>query len=140
MDTKVKEALNRGNNLLVVGILSFAALGVFSEIFREDEWLDKADDIFVVLVALTVIVWYFSQKNRYQRSWVLFGLLAATAVVKVLAFINEFDDPVASGDEFGIVIPLVAITIVTLIIMLRTGQVRTIPEVEQVSGLKKSEN
>ncbi len=51
MENKIQEAINRGNNLLVVGLLSFTALGIFAEIFREDEWLDKADDIFVALVA-----------------------------------------------------------------------------------------
>jgi hypothetical protein len=104
--TKVKEAINRGNNLFMVGLLAFAAIGVFPEIIRENELLDKADDAFITLCAVAARAWYFTGKHRYQRSWLPFGLLAATWVVKVLAFANEFDDPAAVGDEFGLVIPL----------------------------------
>jgi hypothetical protein len=40
-------------------------------------------------------------------------------VVKVLAFANEFDDPAAVGDEFGLVIPLAVMVIVSGIILIR---------------------
>jgi hypothetical protein len=120
MSTQIKEAINRGNNLLIVGVLSFTALGVFTEIFHENEWLDRADDMFVVLVAIVALVWYLRRNNRYQYSWFPYGLLAATFVVKVLAFINEFDDPIASGDEFGVLIPLFIMVIISAVILIRT--------------------
>jgi hypothetical membrane protein len=120
MIKKVTELTNRGNNLLIVGLLSFLAVGVFAEIFRENELLDKADDIFIVLLAIAAVIWYLSGQNRYRRSLVPFALLAATFILKVLAFVNEFNDPAASGDEFGVVPPLLAMVIVSGIILYRT--------------------
>ena len=128
MSTRVREAINRGNNLLIVGLLVFTALGVFAEILREDELLDKADDAFVVLAALAALMWYFTGKRRYQRSWLPFALLAMVSVAKVLAFRNEFDDPAAVGDEFGVVIPMVVMTVVSLITLLRTREPAALPE------------
>ncbi len=122
MPTRVREALNRGNNLLVVGVLVFLACGVFAEIFVENELLDKADDLFVVLVAIAAVIWYLRGNNRFQYSWVPWGLLAVTFVAKVLAFLNERDDPAAVGDEFGVVIPLAVMVIVTGIILYRSRQ------------------
>ena len=122
MSLQAKEAMNRGNNLLVVGVLVFLASGVFSEIFIENELLDKADDIFVTLMAIAGVVWYLRGKNRFQFSWVPFGLLAVTFVAKVLAFINEFNDPAAVGDEFGVVIPLAVMVIISGVIIYRAGR------------------
>ncbi len=127
MSTKVREVMNRGNNLLIVGLLLFTALGVFTEVFREDEWLDKADDIFVVLAALVGVIWYLARKNRYQFSWFPFGLLAATFAVKVLAFVNEFDDPTASGDEFGVLIPLGVMVLVNAVLLYRARKAAALP-------------
>ncbi len=120
MPTRVREAINRGNNLLVVGVLVFLACGVFTEIFVENELLDKADDIFAVLVAIAAVVWYLRGQNRFQSSWVPWSLLAVTFVAKVLAFLNERDDPAAVGDEFGVIIPLVVMVVVSGIILYRS--------------------
>ncbi len=119
MPTRVREALNRGNNLFIVGLLVFLACGVFAEIFVENELLDKADDIFAVLIAIVAVVWYLRGKNRFQYSWVPWSLLAVTFVAKVLAFLNERDDPAAVGDEFGVIIPLAVMVIVSGIILYR---------------------
>ncbi len=119
MPTRVRDALNRGNNLLIVGLLVFLACGVFAEIFVENELLDKADDVFVTLMAIIAVVWYLRGQNRFQYSWVPWGLLAVTFVAKVLAFLNERDDPAAVGDEFGVVIPLAVMVIVSGIILYR---------------------
>jgi hypothetical protein len=116
----VHEATNRGNNLLVVGLLSFTAIGLLGEIIRETELRDKGDDIFIVLLALASIIWYFTGRNRYKLSWFPFILLAATAIVKAATLIYEFSDQVAVGDELGLALPLVVMTIVTGIAIART--------------------
>ncbi len=142
MSTELRESTNRGNNLLIVGLLLFTALGVFAEVFREDELLDKADDIFVVLAGLVALFWYLARKNRYQFSWFPFGLLAATFLAKVLAFVNEFDDPSASGDEFGLLIPLAVMVVVSAIILVRTrkdtvlSQDRSLPEMDSGQSIR----
>ena len=137
VSNQVKEATNRGNNLFVVGLLVFLACGVFAEIFVENELLDKADDIFAVLIAIAAVVWYLRGKNRFQYSWAPWSLLAVTFVAKVLAFINEHDDPAAVGDEFGVVIPLAVMVIVSGVILYRTHRQMApsgsvpVPEIEQ---------
>jgi len=128
MSNQVKEAMNRGNNLLVVGVLVFLASGIFAEIFIENELLDKADDIFVTLMAITAVIWYLWGKNRFQYSWAPWSLLAITFVAKVLAFINERDDPAAVGDEFGVVIPLAVMVIVSGVILYRARKQAALPE------------
>ncbi len=128
MPTRVREALNRGNNLFIVGLVVFLACGVFLEIFVENELLDKADDIFAVLIAIVAVVWYLRGKNRFQYSWVPWILLAVTFVAKVLAFLNERDDPAAVGDEFGVVIPLAVMVIVSGIILYRSRNQAVIEE------------
>jgi peptidoglycan/LPS O-acetylase OafA/YrhL len=123
MDKKIAELTNRGNNLLIVGLMSFLAVGVFAEIFLENELVDKADDVILVLLAIGGIAWYFSGQNRYRRSFAPYTLLAIVFIDKVAAFINEFNDPAASGDEFGIVPSLLVMVIVTAIILYRTRKV-----------------
>ncbi len=128
MPTRVREALNRGNNLFIVGLVVFLACGVFLEIFVENELLDKADDVFAVLIAIVAVAWYLRGKNRFQYSWVPWSLLAVTFVAKVLAFLNERDDPAAVGDEFGVVIPLAVMVIVSGIILYRSRNQAVIEE------------
>ncbi len=137
MSSEVRGAMNRGNNLLVVGLLVFLAFGVFSEILIENELLDKADDIFAVLMAIAGVIWYLRGKNRFQYSWVPWGLLAVTFVAKVLAFLNEFGDPAAVGDEFGVVIPLAAMVIVSGIIVYRSRKAALPEKNVIVPGLEK---
>jgi len=115
----VHDVTNRGNNLLVVGLQTFTAIGLLGEIIRETELRDKGDDIFIVLLALASIIWYFTGRNRYKLSWFPFVLLAATAIVKVGTLIYEFSDQVAVGDELGLVLPIVVMTIVTGITIAR---------------------
>lgn len=120
MKLQVREAINRGNNLLAVGVLVFVASGIFTEILVEDELLDKADDILITLMAIGAVIWYLRGKNRVQFSWTPFALLAIAFVAKVFAFLNEFSDPAAVGDEFGTVIPLAVMTIATGVILYRS--------------------
>ncbi len=128
MSNQVKEAMNRGNNLLVVGVLVFLASGVFAEIFVENELLDKADDLFVALAAIVAAAWYLWGKNRFQYSWAPWSLLAISFLAKVLAYINERNDPAAVGDEFGVVIPLAVMVIVSGVILYRARKQAALPE------------
>lgn len=142
MPTNIRESINRGNNLVIVGLLMFTALIAFPEVFREDEWLDKADDIFITLVGIGAVIWYLYRKNRYQRSWVLFGLLIAAFAIKVLAYINEFNDPFASGDDLGLLIPFGVMVVLWAIILYRTrekaglSQSGSSPEMERGQGMR----
>ncbi len=108
MPKSIKEAMNRGNNLVIIVFLGILAFGVISELFVENELLDKADDAFVLILGIIGIAWYLRGRNRYRYSWTPFTLVALSLVAKVRAFINEFNDPTAAGDEYGIVPVLAA--------------------------------
>jgi hypothetical protein len=41
-------------------------------------------------------------------------------VAKVLAFINEFNDPAAAGDDFGMLIPRAVMPILSSVTLFRT--------------------
>jgi peptidoglycan/LPS O-acetylase OafA/YrhL len=125
----IKEAFNRGNNLLIVGFMAVLAVGVMAEIFNEPEFTDKIDDILILLLGVGAIIWYFRGDNRFRYSWTPFILLAASLAVKVGALFFELDDQAAVGDEFGIVPTLLALTIISLVIMLRSRQ--TLKDLDQ---------
>jgi hypothetical protein len=111
--------MNRGNNLMVVAFLAVLAVGVVAELFAENELLDKADDAAVLLIGIIGVVWYLRGRNRYSYSWTPFVLLALGFVAKVLAFANEFNDPAAAGDEFGILPVIAAMLIISGVILVR---------------------
>ena len=98
----IQEAINRGNNLLMSGSLAVLGFGLIPEILRETEWIDRGDDIILALLAITISGWYLSGKNRFQRSFVPFGLLIVTLVTKIAGLSLEIGDPDAAGDEFGV--------------------------------------
>jgi hypothetical protein len=116
----IKEAMNRGSNLLMVGFLGVLGVGVFAEVINEHDLIDKADDILVVLLALAAVIWYFRNDDRYRYSWLPFALLAISLAIKVGAIFAEIDDTAAVGDEFGIVPSLLGLLIVSLVILIRS--------------------
>ena len=120
MPKALREAMNRGNNLMMVAFLAILAVGVVAGLFVENELLDKADDAAVMLLGIIGVVWYLRGRNRYSYSWLPFVLLTLGFVAKGLAFASEFDDPAAVGDEFGIVPVLAAMLILSAVILIRS--------------------
>jgi hypothetical protein len=113
MEITKQEAINKGYNMLVTGLLSFVGIGLVGEFFNEVEWRDKGDDIFIVLLAIVGATWYFTGRNRYKSSWFPFILFLLTTIVKTSTLIYEFNDQVARGDELGLVLPLIVLTIIS---------------------------
>ena len=103
----VREAVNRGVNLLGVALLGIdSTLGVF-EVFNETEWIDRLDDLVVFALAAIGIVWYLVGGNRYRRSplpWVLLSL--AWAMKMIGLFVIELDDANAAGPDYGLIVTL----------------------------------
>jgi hypothetical protein len=113
MEITKQEAINKGYNMLITGLLSFVGIGLVGEFFNEVEWRDKGDDIFIVLLAIVGAIWYFTGRNRYKSSWFPFILFLLTTIVKTSTLFYEFNDQVARGDEFGLVLPLIVLTIIS---------------------------
>ncbi len=95
--------------------------GLIPEILRETEWIDRGDDIILVLLAIMVSSWYLSGKNRFQRSLVPFGLLIVALAIKIAGLTLEIGDPDAAGDEFGVIPVLLLIVILSGYILSTTG-------------------
>lgn len=120
MPKSTQEALNRGNNLMVVAFINVLAVGWISEVFREDDWADKTDEILMIIFAVIALVWYLRKENRYHVSWIPFILLILTCAAKAGAIMIELNDQAAVGDDFGAIVPLFVMIIVTAIILIRT--------------------
>lgn len=117
----VREALNRGNNLLTVGITSVIGLTLSLHVFFEDDPLDKLDDGVAALIGAGALVWYFWGRNRIKRSWTPFGLLAILWVLQVFtAFVTEAQDQMARGDDLLLFQVLIVALIFNGIVLYRT--------------------
>ena len=104
------------------GSLAVLGFGLIPEILRETEWIDRGDDIILVLLAITVSGWYLSGKNRFQRSFFPFGLLIVALVTKIAGLSLEIGDPDAAGDEFGVIPVLLLLVILSGCILYSTGK------------------
>jgi hypothetical protein len=127
MEITTREAINKSYNMLVTGLLGFVGIGLVGEFFNEVEWRDKADDIFIVILTIIGAIWYFTGKNRYKGSWIPFVLLTITTLVKIGTLISEFNDQVARGDEFGLALPLLVLTIICGISIYRNRRTSQLP-------------
>jgi hypothetical protein len=57
---------NRSYNLLAIGYLAITSVGLIDLVFSENEWIERADDILIIILAIAGLVWYFSGRNRYS--------------------------------------------------------------------------
>ena len=108
---------NRGNNLAIVAFLGAVALGVLGEVIMEKELIDKLDDALIVILGIIAIVWYLKKNNKFKFSYTPFILISLTFLIKVIALIIEFDDKESVGDEFGLLLPLLAMVIIAWVLL-----------------------
>ncbi len=120
MNITIRETTNRGNNLLAVGFLAVTGVGMIAVMFRENEFVDKLDDIGILLAAIGSVIWYQWGKNRYKRSFVPLALVALAFAFQIAGFFFESDDRAAVGDNVGLAIPLLLIIILAGINLYRT--------------------
>lgn len=98
---KLTEALNRGFNLLATSLISLTGIAFLAEIFLENDWADKTDDIILVILAVIGIVWYLTKGHRYLRSAVPVILVILGLLDKIMALVLEHSDKDALGDDIG---------------------------------------
>ena len=111
----VRDALNRGYNLVGTAIIAISGLAFFPEFFTEDEPTHKFDEGVLLLLAIGAIAWYLTGKNKFSRTVVPILFTAAALVMKLIAFfLLEKGDAADLGDEFGAII-LFVITLAFLI-------------------------
>ena len=115
----VREATNRGNNMLMIGLMAINAAAIIERLIGEDDLVDRIDEAVIILLAIAGLVWYFSRRNRYQHSFAPLALFIATFVVQVGGLMAEINDPAAAGDDYGLVIAYTVGLIVSIIIYAR---------------------
>ncbi len=101
----VRDALNRGYNLIGTAIIAISGLAFFPEFFIEDELAHKLDEGILFLLAISSIVWYLFSNNKFSRTIVPILFTTAALVMKLIAFfLLERGDAADLGDEFGAII------------------------------------
>jgi hypothetical protein len=111
----VRDAINRGYNLVGTAIVAITGFAFFPEFFIEDELTHKIDESVLLLLALGSIAWYLSGKNKFSRTIVPILFAAGALTMKLLAFfVFETGDAADLADEFGALI-LFGLTVAFLI-------------------------
>ncbi len=118
----VREATNRGNNMLMVGYLAITASAILERLIGEDDMVDRIDEAVIILLAIAGLVWYFSRRNRYQHSFAPLALFIATFVVQTGGLMAEIGDPAAAGDDYGLVIAYAVGLVVSIVIYTRSRE------------------
>jgi FtsH-binding integral membrane protein len=111
----VRDALNRGYNLLGVGIVAISGLSFFSDLPAEmDKPSHIVDEVLLAVLALIAFVWYLVGRNKYSRTVLPIVFAVVALAIKVLGLALEFSDPEDRGDEFGALV-LFVVTIIVLV-------------------------
>ena len=118
----VREATNRGNNMLMIGYLAITAAAIVERLIGEDDLVDRLDEAVILLLAIAGLVWYFSRRNRYQHSFAPLALFIGTFVVQAAGLAAELSDPAAAGDDFGLTIAYAIGLIVSIVIYVRSRE------------------
>jgi hypothetical protein len=115
MEITVRDAVNRGYNLLACGVLALGGIAFGTVVFDEHEWTDRFDDGGLLIMGAVAVVWYLVGGNRFKRSIVPIVLAAIALLVQLSGVLLEHDDPTAFGDNIGgmwLFVPLLVFLIV----------------------------
>src|SRR6266436_2469118 len=101
----IREAINRGYNLVGTAIVAISGFAFFPEFFTEDELTHKIDEGVLFLLAISSIVWYLIGKNKFSRTIVPILFTTTALVMKLIAFfLRDTGDAADLGDEFVAII------------------------------------
>lgn len=101
----VRDAINRGYNLVGTAIIAISGFAFFPEFFFEDELAHKIDEGIIFLLAISAIAWYLTGKNKFSRTIVPILFTSTALAMKFIAFfLLERGDAADLGDEFGAII------------------------------------
>jgi hypothetical protein len=124
----LRELINRGNNLFLIGFVGVLGLTGIPEGVGEGGVKGAFDEAGLLLVGLAGAAWY--SRNRYSRSLVALAFVGADILMKVAALVIE--DPDDRGDDVGTLITLIVLAVTWSVIYLRT---RTAISSDEPTGL-----
>lgn len=105
-----RQVLNRGYNLMIVAFLFFIGLSMAMDAVPEAEFVDKIDDLGLLLVGLIAVGWYLAGGWK-RRSVVPVVLTVLALAFQILGLFLEFGDAASFGDNIGGIIALAPFTI-----------------------------
>ena len=115
MGLTVRDAVNRGYNLLACSTLALAGLAFGTVVIEEHQWSDRFDDGSLLIMGAIAVGWYLVAGNRFKRSIVPIVLAAVALLAQLSGVLLEHDDPASFGDNIGglwLFVPLLAFLIV----------------------------
>ncbi len=92
-------------NFFVASFLGIVSLSLISEIFMEDDPMDKIDDVLFLILGIVAIFWY--KKNATKKTIAPVVLTVLGVVIKFGAIVVEHADKEALGDDIGIFVAMV---------------------------------
>ena len=132
----VREAINRGNNQLMVGLMSLTFLPLILPALGEDNLVDRLDDAFIVLLAIAGIVWYFVGRNRYQHSFTPLALVIVSFIAQAFGMFMEMGDPLGEGiDDIPVFAAFTMGVILSIIVYARTRDRAALAETPPMSQM-----
>jgi hypothetical protein len=138
-DTRVftlREAINRGNNQLMVSLMAVTFPPLILAALGEDNLVDRLDDGLIVLMAIAGIVWYFVGRNRYQHSFTPLALVLVTFIAQAGGLLMELGDPLGEGiDDIALIFAFTMGLILSIIIYSRSRQRASLAETPPMSQM-----
>ena len=101
---------------MIVTILGISGLAFGSLIFEEADPIDKLDNTLLVILAVAAVAWYFMGNHRWQASTAPLVLVGLSVLAQLSAFVIEFGDSTAIGDDIGGSLVFIPTLIVALVV------------------------
>jgi peptidoglycan/LPS O-acetylase OafA/YrhL len=89
---------------------ALALLTTIFELFKENEWVDKADDIIYLGIAFLALLWALFARNKTPRFFPVIFLVLALATKIIWLFI-EGDDMKAVDPDYAVLV-FIALSVV----------------------------
>jgi len=93
--------------ITIIGVRAFfpalALLTTIFELFNENEWIDKADDIIYFGIAFFALLWALFARNKTPRFFPAIFLVLALATKIIWLFI-EGDDLKAVDPDYAVIV------------------------------------
>jgi hypothetical protein len=101
------EGLARRLNYFTAAFLGILGLAMSAEIFRETDYIDKVDDLLMLLIGLVSWWWYQKRGINIPKATMSVVFITVAILIKVMAIIIEHDDAAAVGDDVGVLSMLI---------------------------------
>lgn len=96
----VAEAVNRGLNFFAISLFGIIGIGALHEVIDENDFQDKMEDGFFVVLTLLAVVWYLFSGKAMKKTLIPFYFLLAGFIIKYIGITIESADQVANIPDY----------------------------------------